>query len=142
MTMRNAETFPYPKRINQRRGVYADEQGPGLSDSNAMSSDPRRMTDDDGRPGAWVGRPVTHLEGWSRVTIVLMNRQIVYLDRLSADIRARTGAVVKRTEIIRALIDSLAESSVDLTAVRTEADLKRLLRRTETPQTADVPSGE
>jgi hypothetical protein len=71
-----------------------------------------------------------------------MNRQIVYLDRLSADIRARTGAVVKRTEIIRALIDSLAESTVDLTTVRTEADLKRLLRRVESSQTADVPSGE
>ena len=142
MSMRNAETFPYPKRINERSGVFADEQGPRPSDPNDMSSQPRRMTDDDGRSGQWGGRPVTHLEGWSRVTIVLMNRQIVYLDRLSADIRARTGAVVKRTEIIRALIDSLAESSVDLTAVRTEADLKRLLRRTETPQTADVPSGE
>lgn len=140
MLMRNVETFLPPKRNNQRSGVFADEQGPRPSDSTDMSSDPRRMTDDDGRSGQWGGRPVTHLEGWSRVTIVLMNRQIVYLDRLSADIRARTGAVVKRTEIIRALIDSLSESAVDLTTVRTEADLRRLLRRSET--TADVPSGE
>jgi hypothetical protein len=68
------------------------------------------------------------MEGWSRVTIVLLNRQIVYLDRLSADIRARTGAVVKRTEIIRALIDSLAESAIDLTSIEGEDDLRRLLR--------------
>ena len=128
--------------MNHRSGVFADDHGPQESDSPDMRSTPFRMTDDDGRPGSWSGRPVTHLEGWSRVTIVLMNRQIVYLDRLSSDIRARTGAVVKRTEIIRALIDSLAESSVDLTTVRTEADLKRLLRRVEAPQTADVPSGE
>jgi len=140
--MRNVETFPYPERIKTRSGVFADEHRPRESDSNDMSSDPLRMTDDAGRPGSWSGRPVTHLEGWSRVTIVLMNRQIVYLDRLSADIRARTGAVVKRTEIIRALIDSLSESSVDLTTVRTEADLKRLLRRIDAPQPAEIPSGE
>lgn len=124
-----------------RSGVFADERLSAATDPTDMSSDPSRMNGD-GRPGSWNGRPVTHLEGWSRVTIVLMNRQIVYLDRLSADIRARTGAVVKRTEIIRALIDSLAESSVDLTTVRTEADLKRLLRRAETPQPAELPSGE
>ncbi len=128
--------------MNHRSGVFADDRRLPESDSPEMRPGTLRMTEDDGRPGSWSGRPVTHLEGWSRVTIVLMNRQIVYLDRLSADIRARTGAVVKRTEIIRALIDSLAESSVDLTTVRTEADLKRLLRRAEAPQTADVPSGE
>ena len=121
-----------------RSGVIADESRPV---SREMSADDPRVNDS-GRPGSWNGRPVTHLEGWSRVTIVLMNRQIVYLDRLSADIRARTGAVVKRTEIIRALIDSLAESSTDLTAVRTEADLRRLLRRDDAPADSDLPSGK
>lgn len=120
-----------------RSGVIADESRPVSSE---MSADDAQVNDS-GRRG-WNGRPVTHLEGWSRVTIVLMNRQIVYLDRLSADIRARTGAVVKRTEIIRALIDSLAESSVDLTAVRTEADLRRLLRRDDAPADSDLPSGK
>ena len=71
---------------------------------------------------------MTHPEDWSRVTIVLLNRQIVFLDRLSADIRARTGAVVKRTEIIRALVDSLAETSIDTTSIEGEDDLRRLLR--------------
>ena len=134
--MRKAETFPRRERMEHRSGVFADDHRLRESDSPDRSSGALRMTEDDGRPGPWSGRPVTHLEGWSRVTIVLMNRQIVYLDRLSADIRARTGAVVKRTEIIRALIDSLAESSVDLTTVRTEADLKRLLKRE--PQTVDI----
>ena len=86
------------------------------------------MNHESGRSGPWTGRPVTHTESWSRATFVLLTRQIVYLDRLSADIRARTGAVVKRTEIIRALIDSLAESAVDPTSIEGEDDLRRLLR--------------
>ena len=90
------------------------------------------MNDETDKPGTWTGRPVTHLEGWSRVTIVLLNRQIVYLDRLSADIRARSGAVMKRTEIIRALIDSLAECDLDLTSVQSEEDLRKLLRSDRT----------
>jgi hypothetical protein len=73
----------------------------------------------------WIGRPPMHAEAYSKATVVLLNRQIVFLDRLSADIRAANGAVVKRAEIIRALIDALAESGEDVRDVRTEADLKR-----------------
>ena len=73
----------------------------------------------------WIGRPPVHGEAYSKATVVLLNRQIVFLDRLSADIRAANGAVVKRAEIIRALIDALAESGQDVRDVRTETDLKR-----------------
>jgi len=100
------------------------------------------MDDDSEKPGAGSGRPVTHVEGWARVTIVLLNRQIVYLDRLSADIRARTGAVVKRTEIIRALIDSLAETPIDTTSIEGEDDLRRLLREHAERPPAEIPSAE
>ena len=61
------------------------------------------------------------------MTVVLLNRQIVYLDRLAADIRAKTGAAIKRAEIIRALIDVLTESGLDLTATKSEAELKDIL---------------
>ena len=100
------------------------------------------MNDESGKPGNWAGRPVTHMEGWSRVTIVLLNRQIVYLDRLSADIRARTGAVVKRTEIIRALIDSLAESAIDMTSIEGEDDLRRLLREHAERLPVETPTSD
>jgi len=100
------------------------------------------MNDEAEKPGNGTGRPVAHREEWSRVTIVLMNRQIVYLDRLSADIRARTGAVVKRTEIIRALIDNLAESSVDTTSIEGEEDLRRLLREHAERAPVETPSAE
>jgi hypothetical protein len=55
-----------------------------------------------------------------------MDREIVFLDRLVADIRAASGAAVSRAHLIRALIDALAESDLDLTACRSERDLMKL----------------
>ena len=100
------------------------------------------MNDESAKPGKLTGRPVTHPEGWARVTIVLLNRQIVFLDRLSADIRARTAAVVKRTEIIRALVDSLAETPIDMTSIEGEDDLRRLLREHAGRGSGEMPSAE
>ena len=53
-----------------------------------------------GRPG----RPPVHQETWSKVSVVLFDRQIVNLDRLAVDIRGKSGKVLNRAEIIRALI--------------------------------------
>lgn len=75
------------------------------------------------------GRPPVHEEPWKKITTVLFNRQVVYLDRLSNDIRAKTGAVVRRTEIIRALVDALAESDLDLTTTTSEAEVKNVLAK-------------
>ena len=41
------------------------------------------------------GRPPVHEEAWTKVTVVLFNRQIVFLDRLAANIRAFADAVNK-----------------------------------------------
>ena len=59
------------------------------------------------------GRRPSHTEHWTKVTVVLFDRQIVFLDRLGADIRA--------------LIDALTASDLDLTGTRSEADLKAIL---------------
>jgi len=74
------------------------------------------------------GRPAIHGEDWSKVTVVMLNRQVIFLDRLSADIRAATGAIVKRAEIIRTLVDLLAESDVQASDARPGSDLKEILR--------------
>ena len=85
-----------------------------------------------------VGRPLMHTENYTKATVVLLNRQIVYLDRLSADIRATSGAVVKRAEIIRGLIDALAESGEDLSNLTSEVDVKeRFLRAGGRPSPKD-----
>ena len=73
------------------------------------------------------GRRPSHTEHWTKVTVVLFDRQIVFLDRLGADIRATSGVAISRAHVIRALIDALTESDLDLTGTRSEADLKAIL---------------
>jgi hypothetical protein len=73
------------------------------------------------------GRRPSHTEHWTKVTVVLFDRQIVFLDRLAADIRATSGVAISRAHVIRALVDALSESDLDLTGTRSEADLKAIL---------------
>jgi len=82
-----------------------------------------------GRPqqGRRPGRPPVHEEAWTKVTVVLFNRQIVFLDRLAANIRAQSGAAISRAQLIRALLDAVADADVDLTSSMSEADLKATL---------------
>lgn len=70
------------------------------------------------------GRPPVHDEAWTKVTVVLFNRQIVFLDRLAANIRAQSGAAISRAQLIRALLDAVADADIDLTTATSEVDLK------------------
>ena len=79
------------------------------------------------RPRAKRGRPRTHREAWTKVSVVMFERQVLEIDRLTAAIRAKTGANLTRAEIIRALLDALNESRLDVTTVVSGAQLKRLL---------------
>ena len=66
--------------------------------------------------------------------MVLFDRQILHLDRLAADDRGRAGKPLNRAEIIRALIDGLIDSGMDITGVSSEADLRaRIARRLGSP---------
>jgi hypothetical protein len=76
------------------------------------------------QPGRRPGRPPVHDEAWTKVTVVLFNRQIVFLDRLAANIRAQSGAAISRAQLIRALLDAVADADIDLTSSTSEADLK------------------
>lgn len=73
------------------------------------------------------GRPPVHEEAWTKVTVVLFDRQIVFLDRLAANIREQSGAAISRAQLIRALVDASADADLDLTLARSEADLKRTI---------------
>ena len=77
--------------------------------------------------GRRPGRPPIHEEAWTKVTVVLFNRQIVFLDRLAANIRAQSGAAISRAQLIRALLDAVTDADIDLTAATSEADLKATL---------------
>ena len=87
---------------------------------------PRAGGDEEERPKKRGRRP-SHTEHWTKVTVVLFDRQIVFLDRLGADIRAASGVAISRAHVIRALIDALSESDLDLTGTRSESDLKAIL---------------
>jgi len=79
------------------------------------------------RPRPKRGRPRTHREAWTKVSVVMFERQVLELDHLTAAIRGKTGANLTRAEIIRALLDALNESRIDVTSVVSGAQLKRLL---------------
>jgi hypothetical protein len=70
------------------------------------------------------GRPPVHNEAWTKVTVVLFNRQIEFLDRIAAGIRSHSGVAISRAQLIRSLVDAAADSGIDLTAARSEPDLK------------------
>lgn len=70
-----------------------------------------------------VGRPILHSEGWSKVTVVLLDRQVAHLDRLAADIRQNTGRAISRAEILRALIEFTSRSGADLTTATSEEEI-------------------
>jgi hypothetical protein len=68
------------------------------------------------------------------VSVVLFDRQIHQLDRIAIEIRGKSGRVLNRAEIIRALIDGLIDSGMDIAAAASEADLRgRVARRLGSP---------
>ena len=79
------------------------------------------------RTHARRGRPRIHREAWTKVSVVMFERQVLDLDRLTTTIRGKTGANLTRAEIIRALLDALSESRLDVTTIVSGAQLKRLL---------------
>ena len=79
------------------------------------------------RPRAKRGRPRTHREAWTKVSVVMFERQVLELDRLTTTIRSKSGAHLTRAEVIRALLDALNESRIDVTAALSGAQLKRLI---------------
>lgn len=62
------------------------------------------------------GRPIVHTEPWAKITVVLLDRHVAYLDRLAIDIRLKHGKAISRAELIRGLIEAAFQSGVDLSA--------------------------
>src|SRR5258705_144834 len=56
------------------------------------------------------GRPPVHNETWSKVSVVLFDRQIVHLDRIATDIRGQTAKVMAKSLPQRSLMSLGARS--------------------------------
>jgi hypothetical protein len=63
------------------------------------------------------------------VSVVLFDRQIQHLDRLATTRRAKSRRTLNRAEIIRALIDGLIDSGIDVHESASEADLRATVAR-------------
>jgi hypothetical protein len=63
------------------------------------------------------------------VSVVLFDRQIVQLDAAAKVIRKKTGNVLTRAAMIRALIDGVLDSGLELTTITSESDLRQRLAR-------------
>ena len=100
----------------QRRDLIDKTQTSG--DSDAPSGEPQKR-----RPG----RPPTHAESWTKVTVVLFDRQIAYLDGVVQSIRTRSGTTISRAQLIRALVDAAYEAQIDLGVGGSEAELREAL---------------
>src|SRR5438045_3786508 len=73
------------------------------------------------------GRPIVHTEPWAKITVVLLDRHVAYLDRLAIDIRLKHGKAISRAEIIRGLIEAAFQSGVDLSQAASIDTLVELL---------------
>jgi hypothetical protein len=73
-----------PTVKSKRLGKSGEEIFSGPSGDSSASPPKRR------------GRRPSHTEHWTKVTVVLFDRQIVFLDRLSADIRSASGVAISR----------------------------------------------
>lgn len=60
------------------------------------------------------GRPIVHTEPWAKITVVLLDRHVAFLDRLAVDIRLKHGKAISRAEIIRGLIEGAIQGGADL----------------------------
>ena len=76
-----------------------------------------------------IGRPIVHTEPWAKVTVVLLDRHVAYLDELAVHLRLKHGWAASRAELIRGLIEAAERSNVDVLAERGGAAFVQLVRK-------------
>jgi hypothetical protein len=76
---------------------------------------------------ASAGRPIVHTEPWSKITMVMEDRHVAYLDLVTLVMRLRHHRAVARAEIIRALVEFMEKSGIDFTRFSTIEDMTEYL---------------
>ena len=64
-----------------------------------------------------------------KVMVMLSPRQVNSLDRICLEIRKITGLKMKRSMLIRSLIDGFLQSQVHFDEARSSSDIQRLINR-------------
>jgi len=65
----------------------------------------------------------------NKMTVIMPPDQVAFLDRLCLDIRTKTKAKVRRTELIRALVAGVQASGIDLTGYGSEEEIAAAIQR-------------
>lgn len=60
-------------------------------------------------------------------TVILLDKQIHWLDQLASTIRLNTKAAISRAELIRAAIAAIEESDLNLENLNSESEIKNFL---------------
>ena len=69
-----------------------------------------------------------------KVMVMLSARQVHALDRICLEIRQTTGIKLKRSMLIRSIIDGFLETAPSYDAAQSPADVKRIISRTVFPR--------
>ena len=73
-------------------------------------------------------RPGASVESWSKITVVLLDRQVAYVDGIAVDMRLRHSVAISRAELIRGLIEAALQSGLDLSDAPGNDELVTMLR--------------
>jgi hypothetical protein len=74
-----------------------------------------------------VGRQVVHTEPWTKVTLVMLDRDVAYVDVVTVLIRLRHHRAMSRAEILRGLIEFMKRSLIDFSRFATAAEMTEYL---------------
>ena len=71
---------------------------------------------------------VTQTDSWAKITVVLLDRHVAYLDRIAVDIRLEHGFAISRAELIRSLIEAASQSGLVLSDAADVNQMIEMLR--------------
>lgn len=72
--------------------------------------------------------PAVQTPSWAKITVVLLDRQVAFLDRIAVDIRLQHSFAISRAELIRALVEAAAQSRMDLSDAANVIEMTEMLR--------------
>ena len=73
-------------------------------------------------------RSAASVDSWSKITVVLLDRQVAYVDGIAVDIRLRHAVAISRAELIRGLIEAALQGGLDLSDAPGNEELVTMLR--------------
>jgi len=137
MSKKKKDSKPTPSRIgDQGRGLFDKfREQKQTNESPPVTIEEKKNTQPNGEDpipeeeNRGRGRPKKFDDNKKKTTVSFQLEDIVWLDRLCADILSNTKKVIDRGDIIRACVEALHESRIDLSHVGSPDDVKEMLLR-------------